>query len=215
MDLKHYLDNTNDNLNEDLIKSYTKQLLQGLSYLHSHRILHRDLKPQNILIDREGHIKLADFGLSRSFLLPLRAYTHEVVTLWYRAPELLLGSKMYGPSVDIWSFACIMAEMITKKPLFPGDSEIGQVYTVFKVCGTPGDSIWPGVSELPDFRHNFPKWEKQDLSTVIEFHSEEQKEFLNRLLEYNPDVRLTAREALQEAYLQNVRLTQPDLGCFE
>lgn len=89
-----------------------KQLIDGVGYLHSHRILHRDLKPQNLLLDDEGHVKLADFGLSRSFTLPTRTYTHEVVTLWYRAPELLLGAKMYSTAVDLWSLGCIMAEMV-------------------------------------------------------------------------------------------------------
>ena len=89
-----------------------KQLLDGVSYLHSHRILHRDLKPQNLLLDTEGHIKLADFGLSRSFSLPTRVYTHEVITLWYRAPELLLGGKLYCTAIDLWSLGCIMIEMV-------------------------------------------------------------------------------------------------------
>lgn len=89
-----------------------KQLTEALAYMHSHRILHRDLKPQNLLVDKEGHIKLADFGLSRSFSLPTRTYTHEVVTMWYRAPELLLGSKLYCTGIDIWSLGCIMVEMV-------------------------------------------------------------------------------------------------------
>ena len=88
------------------------QLLDGIAYCHKHRVLHRDLKPQNLLIDNQGRIKLADFGLARAFGLPVRMYTHEVVTLWYRAPEILLGTKSYSMGVDIWSLGCIFAEMV-------------------------------------------------------------------------------------------------------
>ncbi|XP_077829053.1 cyclin-dependent kinase 3 isoform X5 [Macaca mulatta] len=106
-DLKKYMDSTPDSeLPLHLIK-----LLQGVSFCHSHRVIHRDLKPQNLLINELGAIKLADFGLARAFGVPLRTYTHEVVTLWYRAPEILLGSKFYTTAVDIWSIGCIFAEM--------------------------------------------------------------------------------------------------------
>lgn len=97
-----------------------KQILSGLSFCHSHRILHRDLKPQNLLIDKQGVLKIADFGLARTFGVPMRVYTHEVVTLWYRAPEILLGSKVYSITVDMWSVGCIFAEMVNMKPLFGG-----------------------------------------------------------------------------------------------
>ncbi|XP_017806477.1 cyclin-dependent kinase 3 isoform X3 [Papio anubis] len=111
-DLKKYMDSTPDSeLPLHLIKSYLFQLLQGVSFCHSHRVIHRDLKPQNLLINELGAIKLADFGLARAFGVPLRTYTHEVVTLWYRAPEILLGSKFYTTAVDIWSIGCIFAEM--------------------------------------------------------------------------------------------------------
>lgn len=96
-----------------VIQSYLRQLLEGVAYCHANRVLHRDLKPQNLLVDFEGHIKLADFGLVRAFGIPVRAYTHEVVTLWYRAPEILLGAKFYSTAVDVWSLACIFAEMVS------------------------------------------------------------------------------------------------------
>jgi serine/threonine protein kinase len=89
-----------------LVKSYMHQLLRGIAFCHSHRVLHRDLKPQNLLIDRNGTLKLADFGLARAFGVPVRTFTHEVVTLWYRAPEILLGGRQYSTPVDIWSVAC-------------------------------------------------------------------------------------------------------------
>mmetsp|Transcript_33119 Transcript_33119/g.32245 ORF Transcript_33119/g.32245 Transcript_33119/m.32245 type:complete len:107 (+) Transcript_33119:463-783(+) len=102
------------------------QLLQGLLHCHKRRIMHRDLKPSNLLIDSSGsNLKLADFGLARTFGLPLKSFTHEVVTLWYRAPEILLGQKVYSTAVDMWSVGCIFFEMAHKKPLFYGDSEIG------------------------------------------------------------------------------------------
>ncbi|XP_041117296.1 cyclin-dependent kinase 2-like [Polyodon spathula] len=112
-DLKKYMDSSQPvGMPLPLVKSYLLQLLQGISFCHSHRVIHRDLKPQNLLINRAGAIKLADFGLARAFGVPLRTYTHEVVTLWYRAPEILLGCKYYSTAVDIWSIGCIFAEMV-------------------------------------------------------------------------------------------------------
>ncbi|KAI6645694.1 Cyclin-dependent kinase 3 isoform X2 [Oopsacas minuta] len=133
-DLKKYMDSVQGSgLPPEITKSYTYQLLSGISYCHTHRVLHRDLKPQNLLIDSRGYIKLADFGLARTFGIPLRAYTHEIVTLWYRSPEILLGAPVYTISVDMWSIGCIMAEMSSKKPLFPGDSEIDQLFRIFRL----------------------------------------------------------------------------------
>jgi len=110
-DLKKYLDVCDSGLGYPIMKSFLFQLLTGVAYCHHHRVLHRDLKPPNLLINREGQLKLADFGLARAFGIPVRSYTHEVVTLWYRAPDVLLGSRKYSTPVDIWSVGCIFAEM--------------------------------------------------------------------------------------------------------
>merc|ERR1719272_916917 len=135
------------------------QLFEGVHVLHSHRILHRDLKPQNLLVDRGGtRLKLADFGLARVFNVPIRPFTHEVVTLWYRAPEVLLGEERYATPVDIWSCGCIFSEMATGHALFPGDSEIDTIFKIFQVLGTPTLQEWPGLKDLQDYKDTFPKW---------------------------------------------------------
>ena len=128
-------------------------------FLHSNRIFHRDLKPQNLLISEDGQvIKLADFGLARAFGMPIKTYTHEVVTLWYRCPEILLSQKHYSLGVDLWSTGCIFAEMAQKRPLFTGDSEIDQIFKIFKCLGTPVEDLWQGASELPEMKCTFPRW---------------------------------------------------------
>ncbi|XP_013393480.1 cyclin-dependent kinase 1 isoform X1 [Lingula anatina] len=134
MDLKKYMDSipSGQYMDKMLVKSYLYQITQGILFCHQRRVLHRDLKPQNLLIDNKGVIKLADFGLARAFGIPVRVYTHEVVTLWYRAPEVLLGSQRYSTPIDVWSIGCIFAEMVTKVPLFRGDSEIDQLFRIFR-----------------------------------------------------------------------------------
>ncbi|XP_037913357.1 cyclin-dependent kinase 2 isoform X2 [Hermetia illucens] len=202
MDLKKMLDKCKDQFTPQLIKSYMYQMLDSIAFCHMNRILHRDLKPQNLLVDSRGHIKLADFGLARSFNFPMRVYTHEVVTLWYRAPEILLGTKFYATGVDIWSLGCIFAEMIMRRPLFPGDSEIDQLYRIFRTLGTPDENIWPGVSYLPDYKSNFPKWESPNLPDALIKH--ESFDLLKSMMLYDPNCRISARNAMQNAYFNKV-----------
>ena len=160
IDLRKFLINLKEKvLNENLVKNFLYKILDAVAYCHSKKIIHRDLKPQNILTAKNGEIvKVADFGLARAFSIPIRPYTKEVLTLWYRAPELLLGINEYSTPVDIWSIGCIFAELILKQPLFKGEYEIEQLFKIFHVLGTPNKDIWPEVETLPNFSHEFPKF---------------------------------------------------------
>uniref|UniRef100_A0A5F5Q1D4 Cyclin-dependent kinase 2 n=2 Tax=Equus TaxID=9789 RepID=A0A5F5Q1D4_HORSE len=160
-----------------LIKSYLFQLLQGLAFCHSHRVLHRDLKPQNLLINAEGAIKLADFGLARAFGVPVRTYTHEV----------------------------------TRRALFPGDSEIDQLFRIFRTLGTPDDSVWPGVTSMPDYKPSFPKWARQDFSKVVPPLDEDGRSLLSQMLHYDPNKRISAKAALTHPFFQDVTKPVPHL----
>eukprot|EP00111_Clytia_hemisphaerica_P022659 TCONS_00066670-protein len=207
-DLKKYMDDVKPpGIKLSLVKSYLYQLLSGIAYCHANRVLHRDLKPQNLLIDTEGNIKLADFGLARAFGIPVRSYTHEVVTLWYRAPEILLGCKMYSTAVDVWSIGCIFVEMLTRKALFPGDSEIDQLFKMFRVLGTPNEKLWPGVTQLKDYKSDFPKWNPKDLSEVLPELDDDGIDLLKMLLTYQPCRRVSARNALDHSYFNDIRNT--------
>ncbi|URE25594.1 splicing factor U2AF [Musa troglodytarum] len=139
-------------------------LYKGIS-VTPHR--YRDLKPHNLLMDRKTMmLKIADLGLSRAFTIPLKKYTHEILTLWYRAPEMLLGATHYSTPVDMWSIGCIFAELVTTHALFPGDSELQQLLYIFRLLGTPTEEVWPGVERLSNW-HEYPKWSPKSLSSAV------------------------------------------------
>lgn len=210
-DLKKYMDSVGKKLKPMLIKSYLYQILQGITFCHRRRILHRDLKPQNLLIDRQGTLKLADFGLARAFGVPIRTYTHEVVTLWYRAPEILLGGKQYATAVDIWSIGCIFAEMVMRAPLFPGDSEIDELFRIFRTLGTPTEETWPGVSQYRDFKGSFPKWSGKPLAKIIPDLEPEGIDLLQQMLIYEPGKRISSIAAMQHPYFDDLKALKAKL----
>merc|ERR1719378_1493371 len=195
-DLKKHMKARGGCLQPSQIKDFAHQLLLGMEFCHANRIIHRDLKPQNLLIDGSSRLKIADFGLARAFSLPVPQYTHEVVTVWYRPLEILLGSKLYSIPVDMWGVGCILAEMATGAPLFPGDSEIDTAFKIFQKLGTPTEAMWPGLSELRDFKPTFPKWQPKEWTKIRNTHAQLGTagiELLEQLMRYNPSARVSAR----------------------
>jgi cyclin-dependent kinase 2 len=193
------LEGTPYSMDPTVVKSFMYQLLRGIAFCHSHRILHRDLKPQNLLIEK-GCIKLGDFGLARAFNTPIKTLTHEVVTLWYRAPEILLGQRQYSTPIDVWAIGCIFAELVTGHALFPADSEIDQLYKIFQVLGTPNEHIWPGVSALPYYRNSFPNWQGNKLAQQVPGLDPVGLDLLSQMLTYEPSKRISAKAALEHRY---------------
>ncbi|KAL9113372.1 MAG: hypothetical protein Q9227_002413 [Pyrenula ochraceoflavens] len=201
-DLKRYMDTRGERgqLDPVTIKSFMHQLLRGISFCHENRVLHRDLKPQNLLINSKGQLKLADFGLARAFGIPVNTFSNEVVTLWYRAPDVLLGSRTYNTSIDIWSAGCIMAEMYTGRPLFPGTRNDDQLIKIFRLMGTPSERTWPGISQLPEYNPNFQSFATQNLQMIVPQIDPLGLDLLQRMLQLRPDHRCSANEALRHPW---------------
>lgn len=205
-DLKKYMDTHGDRgaLSPAIIKSFMHQLLLGIDFCHTNRVLHRDLKPQNLLINTKGQLKLADFGLARAFGIPVNTFSNEVVTLWYRAPDVLLGSRTYNTSIDIWSAGCIMAEMYTGRPLFPGTTNEDQLMRIFRIMGTPSERTWPGISQYSEYNQNFQIYATQDLRTILPQISLNGIDLLQRMLQLRPELRISAFEALQHPWFTDI-----------
>uniref|UniRef100_A0A669QDD9 cyclin-dependent kinase n=1 Tax=Phasianus colchicus TaxID=9054 RepID=A0A669QDD9_PHACC len=163
-DLKQYLDNCGNLMSVHNVKIFMFQLLRGLSYCHGRKILHRDLKPQNLLINERGELKLADFGLARAKSVPTKTYSNEVVTLWYRPPDVLLGSTEYSTPIDMWGVGCIHYEMVTGRPMFPGSTVKEELHLIFRLLGTPTEDTWPGITSNEEFKaYNFTQYRAQPL----------------------------------------------------
>ncbi|XP_032902590.1 cyclin-dependent kinase 6 [Amblyraja radiata] len=199
-DLTTYLEKAPDpGVPPETIKDMMFQLLRGLDFLHSHRVVHRDLKPQNILVTSSGQIKLADFGLARIYSFQM-ALTSVVVTLWYRAPEVLLQSS-YATPVDLWSVGCIFAEMFRRRVLFRGNSDVDQLGKIFDVLGLPSEDDWPIDVALP--KNAFSTRSPQPIQDLVPEINEPGKDLLLRLLTFNPEKRISAFNALSHQYFMD------------
>ncbi|TYJ43290.1 hypothetical protein E1A91_A03G143200v1 [Gossypium mustelinum] len=213
-DLKGLMETMKQPFSQSEVKCLMLQLLEGVTYLHDNWVLHRDLKTSNLLLNNQGELKICDFGLARQYGSPLKPYTHLVVTLWYRAPELLLGARQYSTAIDMWSLGCIMAELLSKEPLFNGKTEFDQLDKIFRTLGTPNETIWPGFSMLPGVKVNFVKHQYNLLRkkfpatsfTGTPVLSDAGFDLLNKLLTYDPEKRITAEAALNHEWFCEVPL---------
>lgn len=196
------------------VKLFLFQLLRGLAYCHRRKVLHRDVKPQNLLISELGELKLADFGLARAFGIPVKCYSAEVVTLWYRPPDVLFGAKLYTTSIDMWSAGCIFAELANAgRPLFPGSDVDDQLKRIFRMLGTPTEETWRDLTTLPDYKV-FPQYHPtQGLSQVTPKLPTKGKDLLQRLLVCNPALRLSAEEAMAHPYFNDLNPTIKNDRC--
>eukprot|EP00033_Pygsuia_biforma_P003211 GCRY01003522.1.p1 GENE.GCRY01003522.1~~GCRY01003522.1.p1 ORF type:complete len:344 (+),score=61.16 GCRY01003522.1:190-1221(+) len=200
-DLACIMENMKHPFSESEIKSLLVQLLKAVAYLHDSWVIHRDLKMSNLLYTNKGELKVADFGLARTFGA-FEKMTLNVVTLWYRAPELLLGAKEYTQAVDMWSVGCIFGEFLSHQPLFPGNSELNQLGLIFRLLGTPTPRIWPEMFQLPGVNSlHLPDQPYNDLKERFPYLSDSGVDLLDGLLTYDPTKRLTAKQALHHPYL--------------
>ncbi|KAF7436972.1 hypothetical protein PC9H_003806 [Pleurotus ostreatus] len=201
------------------IKTLMLQLLSAVQHCHNNWILHRDLKTSNLLMNNRGTIKVADFGLARRYGDPVGVggMTQLVVTLWYRAPEILLGAKTYSTAIDMWSVGCIFAELILKEPLFPSKGELELLAMIFKLLGPPTSDSWPDYSSLPLSKTiALPSPQPPQFKQKFPYLTTAGIDLMMSLLSYDPESRITAEEALQHPYFRESPLPKhPDLfGSF-
>lgn len=213
--LAQYNTKYRESMNSETIKSFMFQILKGLYDAQSVLICHRDLKPENILINEDNKLVICDWGLSKFMEVDGgESYSGEVQSLWYRAPELLLGQQSYNSSIEIWSVGVIMCELYNGVTLLAGDCQIGQLYAIFELFGTPDTQIWPGIENLENYQLNFPKWSPRDLGKFIRGISNTGLDLISKMLKLNPKERISVVDALNHPYFSmmcNVPIPQHNL----
>lgn len=215
-DLKQYMEECGNIMSMANVKLFLFQLLRGLSYCHKRKILHRDLKPQNLLINDRGELKLADFGLARAKSIPTKTYSNEVVTLWYRPPEVLLGSTNYSSPIDIWGVGCIFYEMASGRPLFPGSNTEEELLLIFKTLGTPTETTMPGIMSNEEFlNYDFEFMKPEPLVKVAPRFDAQAADLFSKLLLYDTKKRILAEPAQAHAYFRSLGNEVQHLDAME
>jgi len=211
-DLFGILETPEIRLTQDHIKSWSKQLLSGVHYMHKNKVIHRDLKASNILINKKGELKIADWGLARSWNSDMKRLTNRVITLWYRPPELLLGCSDYNTKIDMWSVGCILAEMFRRSGFLRGRDEASQLDMIFKTCGHPTNENWPNVGKKCKLWKRFkptngepirPRRLREALKAQLpnpRWMTESALNLIDNLMILNPERRWSAQEALLAEY---------------
>jgi len=215
-DLRKYLDIYHEQSGKHglplvTIQRFLYQMCKAIQFCHLNRVYHRDMKPQNILVTGDGdRIKIADFGLARQHGVPLSPLTREVVTLWYRSPEILLGATIYDQGVDTWALGCIFAEMLTGHALFAADCEIDCVFKIFQLLGTPSPKTFP-THKFPDWQDIFPKFKGKLIKKAVPCRllSDEGYRYLLSFLELNPIYRISSTSAVNHPWLRRQVIGSP------
>ena len=222
-DLSYIINNMKKTFQICEIKCIMLQLLNAIEYSHKLFVIHRDIKLSNILYNNKGKIVLADWGLARLYSHPLKIHTSNVVTLWYRAPELLFGCQKYHTAIDIWAIGCIFAELLKNKPLLPGKNEIEQVQLIYKLLGTPNNNIYPGWKRLPNIKKNIyknidqKKYKYNEIDQKFNIFGHLCLDLIKKFLAYDPAKRITAKNAIKHSYFKQIPLplTQQLMPTFK
>lgn len=198
-------------VSEALAKGFVLQLFRGLAHMHSLGMIHRDIKPQNLLVTRQGILKICDLGLCRLLTEhsnqqgydDSHAWTLQVGTHYYRSPELLYGDRNYGYAIDIWAAGCVMAEILTGSPLFPGTGDVELLAMISDLLGDASEKNWPGISQLSDFgKICFKEKPSKDFHEIFPSVSEEAIDLLEKIIVYDPAKRISAADALKHPWFR-------------
>lgn len=220
-DLTGILETPEIRFGQDHIKSWSQQLLAGVHYMHTNKVIHRDLKASNLLVNKNGELKIADWGLARTWNPEMERLTHKVVTLWYRPPELLLGCMEYSPKIDMWSVGCIIAEMFRRSGFLKGSNEATQLDLIFRTVGHPTKDNWPKVESTCRL---WRKFKPQEGETILpnrltdalktnlpnpKWMTDQAVALISHLLTLDPDVRWSAEQALDADYFFEIPIVKP------